>query len=487
MFVAVFTVPPLVHGLGVSRFGVLSMAWILIGYFSLFDLGIGRALTKLVADELASGDIRGIPGLGWTGMFMLLLVGAAVGATTAILSPWLTHRVLKIPSDLQPETLSSFYLLSVAIPLVTVTSGWRGILEAMQHFAVLNLIRVPMSIFTFVGPLLVLPFSHSLVPVIGILVLGRLIGCIAHQVACLRALPAMRILMVKSVLISPLLKMGGWMTVSNVLGPVMLYVDRFIIGILLSIGAVAYYTAPFDMVSRLVFIPTSIAGVLFPAFAISMARDPDRTALLLSRGVKYTFLMILPIVLMIVCFAPEILRVWLGAAFAEHSTSVLRWLAMGILLNAITVIPFSLLQGIGRANLTAKVLLFELPFYLAAVWLTVARFGIEGAAVCWVVRAVLECLVLFAISHYCLPGARALLAKILSALGGAGIILSVPAMVSEPQFRALYLGTILACLTAATGLWGFSLEERRFLLTLCRGKQAATPATAASGGVPDFQ
>src|SRR5437667_12210334 len=50
MIVAVITVPLLVRGLGVARFGVLSLSYVLIGYFSLFDLGIGRALTKLVAD-----------------------------------------------------------------------------------------------------------------------------------------------------------------------------------------------------------------------------------------------------------------------------------------------------------------------------------------------------------------------------------------------------------------------------------------------------
>src|SRR5260370_8362504 len=51
MAVAVVAIPPLVRGLGVARFGVLSLGWIVVGYFSLFDLGIGRAPPKLVADK----------------------------------------------------------------------------------------------------------------------------------------------------------------------------------------------------------------------------------------------------------------------------------------------------------------------------------------------------------------------------------------------------------------------------------------------------
>ena len=58
---AVFLVPPLVARLGVERFGFLALAWALVGYLALLDLGIGRTLTRLVASrekelpELAPG------------------------------------------------------------------------------------------------------------------------------------------------------------------------------------------------------------------------------------------------------------------------------------------------------------------------------------------------------------------------------------------------------------------------------------------------
>src|SRR5215471_13808988 len=51
MTVGLVAIPILVRGIGVARFGVLSLASVLIGYFSLFDRGIGRALTKLVAEK----------------------------------------------------------------------------------------------------------------------------------------------------------------------------------------------------------------------------------------------------------------------------------------------------------------------------------------------------------------------------------------------------------------------------------------------------
>lgn len=52
-------IPLLIGQLGLERFGLLSLAWLLVGYFSLFDFGLGRSLTRLVAEKLGSGRADG--------------------------------------------------------------------------------------------------------------------------------------------------------------------------------------------------------------------------------------------------------------------------------------------------------------------------------------------------------------------------------------------------------------------------------------------
>ena len=51
------------------------MAWMVLGYFSLFDLGLGRALTKMVAEKLGLGLERELPCLVGTALG-LMMVGA---------------------------------------------------------------------------------------------------------------------------------------------------------------------------------------------------------------------------------------------------------------------------------------------------------------------------------------------------------------------------------------------------------------------------
>jgi O-antigen/teichoic acid export membrane protein len=464
MVVAVFTIPPLVRALGVDRFGILSLAWIVIGYFSLFDLGIGRALTKLISDKLGLDEAHTIPPLAWTSLALMFLLGLVGTAVMLGISTWLVRSALKAPAELREESLHSFYWLAISIPIVTVTAGLRGILDALQRFRVANLIRIPMSVFSFVGPLVVLPFSHTLTPVIIVLVAGRMIGCVAHAWACLRAFPALRAgLSLDRSMVMPVLRFGGWMTVSNIIGPLMTYLDRFLIGGLLSLSAVAYYTAPYDAVSRLLMIPAAASGVLFPAFAFSLHQAPRRTELLLSRGTRFVFLAILPVVLTLVVFAREGLNLWLGPAFAENGSTIVRWLAAGVLVNSLAHAPFALIQSAGRPDLTAKLHVLELPVYLTALWLLTVRFGIEGAAIAWTLRLLLDAAALWFFAHRLLPKGSRFVLKAALMIGAGLSVLYAATFPGTLAGKILFLAVSLVVFAMVGWAWLLDHQERAIL------------------------
>src|ERR1700730_16269275 len=181
--------PILIRGLGKDRFGVLTLAWALIGYASLFDLGLGRALTQLVSQKLGPEGDREDPSLAWTSLLLMLLCGVAGAVLIFCISPWLANHGLNVPGTLRREMLLAFRLLGLSIPFVVTTAGLRGLLEAHQRFGLINAMRIPLGVFTFVGPLLVLPFSKSLVPVVATLVVGRIAAWAAHLLLCLWVLP----------------------------------------------------------------------------------------------------------------------------------------------------------------------------------------------------------------------------------------------------------------------------------------------------------
>src|SRR5258705_1960440 len=153
LIAALITIPLLIAALGTERFGVLMMAWLVIGYFSLFDLGLGRALTNLVAERLATGKYHEIAPLVATALVVMTALGCVVGLLFALVTPWLVSDVLNIGRELRRETTTAFYMLAVAVPFVVVAAGLQGVLAAFQRFRLVNPVWLPMRFGMVTGPL----------------------------------------------------------------------------------------------------------------------------------------------------------------------------------------------------------------------------------------------------------------------------------------------------------------------------------------------
>ena len=466
LIAAFFSIPFLIDGLGTDRFGVLMLAWMVIGYFSLFDMGLGRALTKLIAEKLGSGDVNEIPALAGTGLFLMSVLGLTGTFAVAALTPWLVHNALKITPFLQVETSRSLFLLAVSIPIVISTAGIRGILEAYQHFGAINLLRVPMGSFTFIGPLIVILFSKSLVTVVAVLVAGRALSWALHLFVCLRLIPVLRLgIKIKRVLIFPLFSFGGWMTISNIIGPLMVYFDRFLIGAMVSMAAVAYYTTPYEVVTKLWFIPGALVFVLYPAFSTMVGHDPIRTARFFTRGTNYILMALFPLILITITLSHEGLALWIGSEFADKSAQVLRWIALGVFINSLGQIPYAFLQGAGRPDITAKLHLFELLFYLPAVWLLIVVYGIEGAAVAWAARMVVDTLILFGISRRILFAADLLQKRFIFIVIGALFAMGLGFFVVGAVFKVFFLFFSLTSFFVTEYFFILSTDEKTYFLS----------------------
>ena len=175
----------------------------------------------------------------------------------------------------------------------------------------------------------------------------------------------------------------------------MIYLDRFLIGSIISVGAISYYATSYEIIQRLMVIPGAIVGVLFPAFGVLVSTKPKKAARIFFKGIKYTFMIIFPIVFAIFVFAEEGLDLWLGKEFSDKGTIVLKLLIIGALINSFAYFPFAILQASGRPDLTAKLHLIETPIYIVIAWTLINIYGIEGAAASWVLKTILDTLILF--------------------------------------------------------------------------------------------
>lgn len=464
MVVAVIAIPVLIRHLGTDRFGVLTIAWMVVGYFGVFDLGLGRAITNLVAQNLGSDERSKLGPLIWTGLLLMAILGFLGMLLMAALSPVIVHSLVKVPRALAHETIIAFELLSLTVPVLVVTSGLRGILEGYQRFSYVNYVRIPLGILMYAGPLLVLPFTSSLIGVVSVLAIGRLFAFSAYCYYCQITVGEFH-KKFDQTHISRLLGFGSWMTVSNLIAPLMIYMDRFFIGGILSVAAVAYYATPYEVATKLLIVPAAMVAVLFPAFSTSMVSEAQRASKLLHQGVVYILGIAFPACVFFIAIAPLALRLWLGTEFASHSTTVLKILLIGVFMNCLAQVPYAFIQGAGRPDITAKIHLLELPFYLVLLWQLLRYQGIEGAAIAWAARATFDMVALSWLCFATFPKVqfRNFLSLDVTVMF-CFLCLILTAIISHTVGSVVFAAALMLCFPIVLWKTLMSDSERQFLL-----------------------
>ncbi|NMJ43572.1 flippase [Roseomonas sp. JC162] len=442
--VALVLTPMLVHLLGTERWGLFTLALAMVGIFGVFDLGLGMALTRAVSERIGEGRLSDTPSLIGATIYGLLGLSAVMAAIAWTLMPMLVGRVLLVPESLQAEAISAFRVLALAAPLVVLNAALWGVLAAWQRFRVANLVNMPVSIFYALGPVIALLVWDSLSAAILSLVLVRLASGLAYAALAWKDVPGLGLNRPGFGLLRPLLRQGGWMSLSGALTQVLLYADRFLIGSLIGLTAVAFYATPLDLVMRMWILPVAVAQTLLPAIASAYRTAPERTALLLRRGALMVAGLALPACLGIVALAWTLLWLWLGTTFADGSGMVLRILGAGIFFSCVAFVPGTLLEAIGRPNVTATFSLAQAAVFLPLGAGLLLLIGIEGAAIAWALRAAADCFGRFVlVARYYPAGSetgRALRPPLAAAALGFALMIPMPGFVASAAVGAVTLG-----------------------------------------------
>jgi O-antigen/teichoic acid export membrane protein len=467
LLLALALTPVLVGQLGIERWGLFTLALALVGVFGMLDLGVGPALTRALSERIGAGERDG------EGALVASALAALVGSSAifAALAWWgvgpLVRHVLNVPEALVAEAVAAMRVLVAAAPLVVANAALWGVLAAHQRFRAANLVTIPVSIFYYLGPVLALMAWNSLVAAMLALVACRLANTISYAWLVRPLVPGIRFGAIRPALVVPLLRFGGWMTFSSGLTQALLYADRFIIGALLTLSAVAFYATPLDLVLRFWILPVAVAQALLPALASSFRTMKAETVALLRRGTLLITVIVLPAALILVVFARPLLHLWLGPAFAEGGGDVLRILGVGILFNCAAFAATSLIEAVGRPDLTARFSLAQAVVFVPLSALLVTTIGIEGAAIAWALRAALDCAGRFALAARVYPDAAEAVRALALPLGlsGAGLALAA-ALPTMPA--ALAVGAVTAAGFAVLGWRSLPGQDRAALVLALR-------------------
>jgi O-antigen/teichoic acid export membrane protein len=388
--VTLITVPLYLKLIGLERFGVLSLCWVFAGYFAFFDFGIGRATAQKMA-TLADKPPEQRNRLFWT--------SAALSAALAVVGGllfWplaaLALRWMEATPQLVAEARSALWLLVMVVPLAIIQSFLSGTLDGRRAFGPVNVAGVIGNALTAILPLLsAFVFEPRIDLLVAATLVARLLFVLALFLLCVRIVPVRRPVTMATDQASALLKFGGWVTVTSIVGPVLIYFDRLAIGAWLGAAAVAFYVIGFNLVMQLQVVPISLGRALFPKLAeLGEANSKERS----EDAAKALSSMVTPLAVLAIVAVDPFLRIWLGADVAEVSAPVTRILLVGFWANALAQIPFVQIQARAQPGISARIHLLEILPYVATLYIGISYFGLLGAALAWSLRCLADLILL---------------------------------------------------------------------------------------------
>jgi O-antigen/teichoic acid export membrane protein len=304
-----------------------------------------------------------------------------------VLAPHLATKWLKISPLLQLDTQLAFQIAAIGVIPTTITSGLRGALEGLERFDGSNINKIILGIFMFVLPALSIVLHGNQLWLIALYMVSARVA-----IACLAIFQLKYYLMLSTLdsvktRIKPLLNYGVWITVTGIVGPLMVYGDRFFVSAAVGAALLPIYAIPQEGLQRLLMIPTALCGALLPKLAAMQEQESHK---LFTDSYKRVTVVMFGICAAAALFSYPALAWWLSEDFAQKALPIVLVLCIGIWLNSMALVPYTLIHAKGNPKTTALFHIFELFVYGAALWWLANHYGLIGAAWAWVGRVALD-------------------------------------------------------------------------------------------------
>jgi len=400
VIVAIIMIPVVMRHTGLERFGVLTLIIVLIGSMPVFDFGITRSVTNSVRKYLDEKNDRAMLTVVKTGWLMITCVLLVISALFWFKSQWIAMHFFNVSNqEIRDEIAASMKVVAFSLPFVIAQTIFVGVMEAFGAFKKISLGKSPFSILMYLVPMIISFYTPSLFYITLSLCLLRCIMAVAFylmmcsEIRKVTPLSLMSIAPTRHIALE-LAKYGGWVSVGNIIAPIMLYIDRFFVAGIVGASVFAYYTTPYDVVSRLAIVAVSVCGVLFPMLVTKIAQDVRSANSYFNKVMMGIFaILIIPAVAGIF-LSKWFLSVWISPDFAEHSWIIFSMFLVGYLLHGLIQPAFVWIQASGKPWIIACCEIIDLAMYVIYLpWMT-HHYGIIGAASAWNFRMLLNLVVL---------------------------------------------------------------------------------------------
>jgi O-antigen/teichoic acid export membrane protein len=381
-----FIVPRLIdRQLSQEALGVWDLAWSVVVYFNLIQMGVTSSINRYVAFHRAQDDFNGINRVVSSVSMIMRIMGGVVFLLTFVFSWAVGILFAERLGAYVTEARWLVFFLGLNVVVQINATVYSSILTGCHRWDWHNGIQAGTNIVLLVGMVGVLSAGQGLIALAIVNLAGEGLGRVARVVVTYRICPWLEIKKrhFQMATAKEMLSFGGKTFTTQVSQLVMNSTVNVMIAAHLGPAALALYARPLSLVRNLGVFINKYAMVFSPTISsFQGAGKHAQVQDLALKATRYGLYLALPALLFLVIFGGEVLRVWMGKQYANPLLVALVVLAF---LAQVSHIPlFKALVGLnfhgqpGVVNLGAA-LLTIISVY---VNLTFFRGGLLGVAAC---------------------------------------------------------------------------------------------------------
>jgi O-antigen/teichoic acid export membrane protein/SAM-dependent methyltransferase len=299
----------------------------------------------------------------------------------ALLAGFLVTSVFNIPTDNQALARQCLYWIGITWCVTQIRQTFIGAVTALQRYEILNAGTMFSQTVTVMAGLGVLFLGGNLLDLVRAQAMVATLMGLGWLSVAHRLLPGVSFTpRIDPVSFRRTFGFGFWQMLNNVGGILAHQSQRWLLGILLPVATVGFYSVGYTLVSMVYSAAYKVGQVLFPAVSQmqGQARDEQAARLVVQANWILTTLSIAGFIPLVV-FAYDFLYLWIGPDFAANTTGVLRILAIGVAAACLFAIPNFYLLGTGRSRWLAAMSFAQGIITLVVSALLIPRLGLAGA------------------------------------------------------------------------------------------------------------
>jgi O-antigen/teichoic acid export membrane protein len=398
-------VPLYIKFLGIEAYGLIGFFAMLQGAFQILDLGLRQTMNREMArysvlpdkaDE-ARNLVRTLETVYW-------VIGIMISAGVLIAAPFIAEHWIKAGSIPVKTVQHALMIMGVLVAFQWPLSFYEGGLMGLQRQTLANGIRIGISTLGGLGAIFILwKVSSTITAFFAWQIVVNALYVALLTFFLWRSLPPTdRSPSFTPQLLRTIWRFAAGMSGISIAAIILTQLDKVILSRMLSLEMFGYYTLA-GVVSGVV--PIMLAGpifnAVFPRFtALVTMRDEAGIKLLYHQSSQLIAVLVLPVAAVLSFFSYDILLVWTGNAnTAGIASPIVSVLVIGMALNAIMTMPYTLQLSHGWTNIGLFITIFLIITLVPVIYVMTTHYGAVGAAGAWVILNIIYMLIGVPLTH----------------------------------------------------------------------------------------